>query len=546
MSTIIFRTNAGQKTGLGHLVRCAHLCRELIKNGATCLFVLDFVEDGIEAFLDGLDVRTLYDGTQGQLDPHRDAQLFLDRAKEEGADWVIVDDYRLGEEWEACIRDIGYKVCVIDDLLRRHQCDLLIDFRWRGEKTQSLYDPQVPPAARKLLGPDYVLLSELYRNKPPQKSPDKPFTIMLGLGGGGTLEQCERIIDSLLAHAKDFEQELHLYPILGPLSPNTEAFLQRYQSCKNVTPIVRATELYPHLCQADFYIGAAGGILYQLLALKVPALTFPLSENQHTDLRQLEDIGHFFHVENWSESDVEKIPAFVKTVMQNDERIKHLLATPKVPVDGHGTCRVAQVLLGSDQCAPRVETSPSVSDDSGEELSTDYFIRPVTDRDMNHFLISRNLDENCQNMIRPNKISFMDHYSWWFKTKRSSFLLTKSGEPCLYIWHEVLCNHEQNYLVGGWFVCNENTGFQDVMLILNWQLEYCDKHVPNTPWIAVIHRQNKYVKLMNDYYGFQDVEPTTPYGAAISEIFEGAHTDEFYFVSRAPSPSNPNEGLKTF
>ncbi|OEJ69578.1 hypothetical protein BEN30_02565 [Magnetovibrio blakemorei] len=517
-----------------------------MKNGAACLFVLDFVEDGIADFLDGLDVRSLYDGAQDELDPHKDAQRFLNIAKVENADWVIVDDYRLGEEWESPIQEVGYKVCVIDDLLRKHQCDLLIDFRWRGEKTQSLYDSQVPPEARKLLGPDYVLLSEVYRNAPPQKSPDKPFTILLGLGGGGPLDQCERILDSLLLHALDYEQEIRLCPILGPLSPNTESFLQRYQNCKTVTPIVGETELYPHLCQADFYIGAAGGILYQLLALKVPALTFPLSENQHTDLGQLEDIGHFFHVENWSENNIEKLPAFVKTVMQNEERIKLLHATPKVPLDALGTRRVAHVLLGLEPCAPPAKAASSYPDDHGEELSPGYCIRPVTDRDMNHFLVSRNLNANCQNMIRANKISFMDHYSWWFKTKRSSFLLTKNGAPCLYIWHEVLPSHEQDYLIGGWFVCNENAGFQDVMLLLNWQLEYCDKHVPGVPWIAVIHRQNKYVKLMNDYYGFQDVDPATPYGAAIADIFEGAHLDEFYFVSRAPSPSNPNEGLRPF
>jgi len=541
MRTITFRTNAGQKTGLGHVVRCSHLARKLIANGAHCLFVMDYIEDGIAAFLGDLNVHSLYDGVQDRLNPRLDAQLFHNIAKTQNSDWVVVDDYRLGDEWEALIQDCGYKVCVIDDLLRKHQCDMLIDSRWRGQKTQFLYDDLVPPTASKLLGPDYVMLSESFKSSPPQKSPDTPFTIMLGLGGSGTLDQCERIIDSLLAHGKDFGQEFHLTPVIGPLSQNAASFLDRYESYKNVTPIVGEIELYPHLCQVDFYIGAAGGILYQLLALNIPALTFPLSENQHTNLRQLEDIGHFFHVENWSESDIEKLPAFVKTVMQNYERIKQFHAAPKVALDGLGTCRISHSLLGSDQCEPRPETVSAPPCEKGEELSPGYCIRPVTDHDMNHFLISRNLDANCQNMIRPNKISFMDHYSWWFKTKRTSFLLTKDSAPCLYIWHEIRRCNEQDYLIGGWFVCGDSTGFQDVMLTLSWQLEYCDKHVPGTPWIAVIHRQNKYVKLMNDYYGFQDVDPASPYGAAISDIFDGAPTNEFYFVSRAPSPSNPKK-----
>jgi len=541
MRTITFRTNAGQKTGLGHLARCAHLARELIENGSLCLFVVDYIEEGIAPFLGGLNVCSLYDGVQDQLDPCLDAQLFHNITKPQNTDWVIVDDYRLGDKWEIAIREYGYTVGVIDDLLRHHQCDLLIDPRWRGDETQAQYDALVPPAARKLLGPGYVMLSESFKNTSPQKSPDTPFTIMLGLGGSGTLDQCGRIIDSLLAHKKHFDQEIHITPVIGPLSQNTEHFLDRYQSCKNVTPIVGEVELYPHMRQADFYIGAAGGILYQLLALSIPALTFPLSQNQKTNSRQLEDIGHFFHIDNWSEKDIENIPAFITTVMQHYQRIKQLHATPKVALDGFGTRRISNIILGTGRSVPRLTVSTAQPCAESEQLTQQHNIRAVTDKDINHYLTSRNLDANCQNMIRTEKISSLDHYAWWFNSKRESFLLTKDGSPCLYIWHEVRRSKQRNYLIGGWFVCGESAGFQDIMLALNWQLEYCEKNVPGVPWIAVIHRQNKYVKRMNEYFDFQDVDPSNPenpYGIAISEIFDEADADHFHFVSREPSLVN--------
>jgi len=490
MSTIVFRTNAGQNTGLGHVVRCAHLARELIQNGATCLFVLDHVEDGIAPFVSDLNVRALYDKPQDQLDSDIDSRLFQVIANEHNCDWVVVDDYRLGEEWERPLREGGCKVCVIDDLLRPHQCDILIDPRWRGGDTQSRYDALTPPAALKLLGPDYVMLSAPFKNEPPQHSRNAPFTIMIGLGGGGDLSQCGRIVDGLLGRLTDYGRTVHLTPVLGPLSTDTAAFVQRYETNASVTPIVGETELYPHLCRTDFYIGAAGGILYQLLALKIPALTFPLSESQHTDLRQLEDIGHFFHLENWSETDIEKLPAFIKTVMDHYPRVQQLCRTPKVSLDGFGALRVAQALLGLDRNPLRTAPHPLPDFEEDTELTAHHRIRSVCDQDINHYLISRNLDANCQNMISTDRISFIDHYSWWFNAKRASFLLTKDGTPSLYIWHEIKRYKEQDYLIGGWFVCGELAGFQDVMLALNWPLEHCEEHAPGIPWIAVIDRKS--------------------------------------------------------
>jgi len=47
MNNIAFRTNAGKETGLGHLTRCIALANEIIEKGTNCIFVLDFIEDGI-------------------------------------------------------------------------------------------------------------------------------------------------------------------------------------------------------------------------------------------------------------------------------------------------------------------------------------------------------------------------------------------------------------------------------------------------------------------------------------------------------------------
>lgn len=530
---IVFRTNAGRDTGLGHLVRCANLARELAAQGARCLFVLDCLEESVRPFVAGLDVCDLYDSPQRELDQGADARLFMEVLEKRPYSWVLLDDYRLGLEWEGIVGKAGVKICVVDDLVRSHQCDVLVDIRWRGEDTPSRYDGLVSDHTRKLLGPDFVMLAPDYKASRPPRKDYGHFTIMIGTGGGGgDLDIFMKIMDSILGGREHFDDDVRLVPVVGPLSGSVDDFLTRYEGNEYVKPLVGETELYPHLCETDFYIGAAGGMLYQLLALQVPALTFSVAENQRNDLRLLEDVGHFFHIENWTEAEAEMLPAFIGTVQRHYDRIRKMGASAKVVVDGQGAARVAQVLL--DPAGEVLGRNPVVSAKRHEErsLSAEHRLRKVCDGDINHYLASRNLDANCRNMTSVEKIHPLHHYTWWFNARRESFLLSKNDIPCLYIWHECKSLQGRDYLIGGWFVCGGETSFQESLLALNWQLEYCDDHYPGTPWIAVINRQNNYVKLLNDYVGFAEVAADHPYGRAISEIFRGAGCEDFYFVVR--------------
>jgi UDP-2,4-diacetamido-2,4,6-trideoxy-beta-L-altropyranose hydrolase len=533
MDSIAFRTNSNKETGLGHLTRCIALANEIIKKGTNCIFVVDFIEDGIAPFLADHDVYTLYTTPQKIIDASEDAQLFLAAVKEQVLKWVIVDDYRLGEEWERKVLTLGAPLCAFDDILRPHQCDLLIDIKWRGTDTQTLYDTLVPLNTTKLLGPSYIPLSPDYGSPQAPKNSSELFTIMIGFGGGGNLHQTEKIIDSLLEGREKNSQPIRLLPVVGPLSDKIASFIARYENYQEVEPVVGKTNLYPYFCQTDFYIGAAGGIIYQLLALRIPALTFSIAENQLNEIGLLQDIGHFFHIETWSDKDLKKLPSFADVLTQQYRRIKKIGESPRLTIDGRGAHRISKTLLRGE--FNPITTAPPYapfSAEKHEELSSEHELRAICDQDINHYLICRNLDENRRNMIGSKKISSLHHYTWWFNTIRESYLLNKNNKPCLYIWHEIKNFKGQEFLIGGWFVCNKEAEFQDALLALNWQLVYCDKIFPTIPWLAVINRQNKYVKLMNDYVGFHEINEEHSYADAIADLFDGAHFDEFYFVIR--------------
>lgn len=532
MKRIIFRVNAGQGIGIGHLVRCAVLARELIQQGHKCLLVLGAVEQELSAFVEGLDYIPLNLVSPTYQDESHDAALFLSVANNFYADWVVVDDYYLGRDWELLIKAHGYQVLSIDDLCRPHECDILLDVRWRGDNTSLYYQDKLPSHCMALLGPEFVLLSEHYEQAVIHSQPaEQPFTLLVGLGGGGDIVTIRKLVANLEPLAK--RNQIKIQVILGPLFDDSLTFIAECADTPWVEPLIGIKELYPHLKACDLYIGAAGGILYQLLALNKPALTFSTAENQVTPIEQLEDIGHFFHVDQWCEQDVACLPEFVDAVIRHNSRVQGLLNSSRFHLDGLGAQRVVKAMMGEFTPEEKVKHSAQCIE---LILSKYHSLRPVSDRDINHYLDSRNLAANAQNMINVQPIPRLAHYAWWFNTQRESYLLSKNGQACLYIWHQVRQVAQLHFLIGGWFVCDDDTGFQDALLALNWQLTHCDKKYSGIPWIAVIHRENKYVKLMNDYLGFETIDEMHPYASAIGTVFADAHYSQFFFVTRTTKP----------
>lgn len=543
MGVVVLRTNAGVDVGIGHLVRCVNLARELLAQGQQCLFVVDYLEPGILPFLGDIEVAQLYDARQNDLAEEQDAALLIELLARRAiaADcWVVVDEYRLGQVWEGVFAQAGHRVMAIDDLLRSHCCELLVDFRWRGPETADSYETLLPSGSRRLLGPSYVPLLPEYKDHmsgAQRQRGEGPFVIMIGSGGGsGNLSLTMALIEGLLASEWPGARGIAIYVVIGPLSGHQETLLDCCASHPEITPLQGLTNMYPSLCETDLYIGAAGGILYQLLVHQIPALTFSISQNQESEIPHLEDIGHFFHCNAVIKADILEIVAFAVTICSSYDRIRALIERARVPIDGLGALRIVQAMGMLAQGAdgpPALPPASSPGIAAREYLSPPYVMRSVSDDDVNHYLFSRNLDANRQNMTVTERITQFSHYLWWFTyNKRDSFVLLRGDTPCLYIWHQLISSPEGDYLVGGWFVCAPEVGLGESLLALKWQLDHCDRRYQAVSWLGVISKNNKFVKLLNDYVGFTELAQDHPTSAVLKEVFPKASSEEFYFVTR--------------
>jgi hypothetical protein len=136
-------------------------------------------------------------------------------------------------------------------------------------------------------------------------------------------------------------------------------------------------------------------------------------------------------------------------------------------------------------------------------------------------------------MTETKKVGWLDHYIWWFKSQRISYILKKGDKPLLYIWHQTRFIQGVTVLVGGWFVCTSETGPMDSMYALNQQLRITDQDFIGIPWVAVIKKTNKYVQSLSKRMGFIELKDNNTMHKITQECFPFATQKDFYYYCRS-------------
>jgi len=530
---VVFRVSAGDKLGMGHVARCLHLARALRHHSLECLFLLDQYPVSLHAFLEAFPAKTLYPTARFNSEED-DAEYCLPLLN--AGDWLVLDDYRLSIKWESKLRSHVEKIIVIDDLANRvHDCDVLIDYRV-GDKSAltKRYANLLPAHCHTLLGPDYVLLGEEYVKKAAFPAPDDKFNILISLGGGGNLESVTSLVD-YLSQQKTLSG-MHIRVVVGAMAKNSRTLRAIARQYDNLQIIEKATSLADEYRHAHLYFGAAGTALYELNCLGIPGITFSISENQKNALAELEKLGHYLHLSYDDIQNFDAIERLLLTVKNNYQRIKSLQQSCAVKIDGKGATRVVAALtkIAFNSATNTRQAYQAHAPAYHYRLSDSLIVESVTDSHINRYILARNLPANSDRMTISGAIPRIDHYNWWFNNKRESFVVKQHGRPLLYIWHQQKKHNQRLYLIGGWFVADDNCLFDTASHALSWQLAYCDRHFPEATWIAVIHKHNKFVNLLNKTQGFIPVQADSEEQREINECFPLANLASFNPVMRLP------------
>jgi len=320
---VAFRTDASAVIGTGHVMRCLALAQELSSRGVR----IEFVSSELPAQLSSLITDAGY-ALAGNVPT---------------CDWLVVDHYALGAEWEREQRERAAKIMAIDDLAgRAHDCDLLLDQNVLA--ADNPYRGSVPAGTRVCLGPRYALLRRAFaaeRRRAPART-GALRRVFVCFGGSDPRNHTSAALDALRPRAAQLEA---VEVVIGAASPHAENVAARCRSLPNAILHHGTDEMPAMLARADLAIGAGGTMTWERACMGVPTIAFGVAENQIPVLEGLLRAEYAWGDSSMPEPDVERIASWIDRALHSAPQMRGMAARAAELVDGQGARRIAEALL---------------------------------------------------------------------------------------------------------------------------------------------------------------------------------------------------------
>jgi UDP-2,4-diacetamido-2,4,6-trideoxy-beta-L-altropyranose hydrolase len=268
-----FRVDSSSEVGFGHIMRCLSLAESLSSAGGQCVFLCRPAPGDLIDEIERRGHRVI------RIEPTaNDAGATAEALAKLAVDWLIVDHYSLGLEWEHAIGRHAKNLLVIDDIGRDHECNLLLD--------QNYYNPmhdryrRTLPEAKLLLGPQYALLRGEFAALRPaalQRRSGELSRFLVSMGGSDSSNVTGKALAGLASAWKD---GWHVDVIIGAGNPHREAIQSICSRLPAATFHVQTAMMAQLMTTADCAIGAGGSTTWERCCLGLPALVTIISDDQ--------------------------------------------------------------------------------------------------------------------------------------------------------------------------------------------------------------------------------------------------------------------------
>lgn len=347
--TVLFRADASETIGAGHLMRCLALAEGFKEHGTEPVFVS---RTRHPAYVRALQQRGFaWTAIEEEL-PFEEEPATIARLRPPGTvAGVVVDGYWLPQDYFVRIRALepAWTLAYIDDLGQLSDgIDLLINQNLSADERS--YPGADEKGVRILAGPRYALLRSEFRKRPHNGSTRRAGVsrILLTLGGGDTANHTLRILRAL----DSLDPRIELHVVQGP-GFRHRADVDAYASAR---PRVRLWSDVPDMCQLmlgmDLSINGSGSTLWELYYLGLPNILYVLADNQAPVAERAHALGCSLSLGSIARFDPRALLEAVQRLVDSPEERGRMSERARDVVDGSGVDRVSTVFLSL--CARRI------------------------------------------------------------------------------------------------------------------------------------------------------------------------------------------------
>lgn len=286
---VVFRVDASEHIGSGHVMRCLVLADALRAKNHQVVFVTRaqasdlneyILAKGFTLVLLNTPNRSVQpNGTNDykawlQVSEQEDCDDFLSKINK--AELLVIDHYAIGKSWQQQVkRKLNCKLLVIDDLVRKHCADIVLDqtLNRRPDEYTSISN------CIALTGSQYALLKPRFSQlRKMQKEHENPrHQLLVTMGGIDKPNASLKVLEILL------ESSIHIKTTVllskrAPHYSSIKAFAHKHAEW--VTHIDFVDDMASFMLDYSLAIGAPGSSSWERACLGIPSVVVPLAENQ--------------------------------------------------------------------------------------------------------------------------------------------------------------------------------------------------------------------------------------------------------------------------
>ncbi|MBP7860912.1 UDP-2,4-diacetamido-2,4,6-trideoxy-beta-L-altropyranose hydrolase [bacterium] len=298
---VLFRADASNEQGGGHVMRSLVVANEFAKRGHECFFVSIKGSFEMIPYQGSLSTQHLLHKIEIDKTNFDDCICLKSLLPSKVIpDVALVDSYLLQDNYELELSKFCRNVAALDDVPNRtHNVDILIDptFKRTGAEYQNL----LLKKAHVLAGVDYAPLREEFAGlrtsslakRMQTDSKVRPKNIVVSLGLSDSENVTSVIINALSKVKTDFIATI----VIGKNSPYEKTIRTLSESVKSPVQMLIAHENMAELFfESDLSVGGGGSTSWERCCLGLPTLQITFAPNQEDVTTNLASVGAVFHL----------------------------------------------------------------------------------------------------------------------------------------------------------------------------------------------------------------------------------------------------------
>lgn len=331
---IIFRADANEHTGTGHIMRCLAIAAEFAERGEKIIFATADTKSHEIIKRRGFNTFCL-DSNYTDMEAELSAMNLI--IKDYNPSLVVIDSYYVTEKYFHGLSG-KTRTAYIDDL--NAEC-WDVDFLVNYNIYSSLYDySSYSKRTKLLLGPEYVPLRKEFQNLPEHAVNEKIEAILISAGGSDPENVTEKIINDVCINWPGVK----FHFVVGAMNPAASRLKEL--SGKNIVLHIDERNMSRLMMSCDIAVSAAGSTLYELCACGTPAITYVLADNQTAGANCFAARGIMLNAGD-CRGDREftaRINRNIEALARDSQHRKNLSRKMQKLIDGKGAARLAEAL----------------------------------------------------------------------------------------------------------------------------------------------------------------------------------------------------------